>query len=68
MKIELTDEQVKNVVRNLSINDMYTHLAEDPKSGIILIEKLLFNVYNYEWFVDAFRELLDKVPIQKELF
>lgn len=68
MKIELTDKQVDNFLNDLPLEKLYTYLGAHPIKGFTLFKHLLLNKYNTESMISAIYNILEDVPIQKELF
>lgn len=68
MKIELTDKQVYDILENCSQNQLYTYLAANHQKGFKLFVHLLVNNYNTETYINILKNLIEKIPIQKELF
>ena len=68
MKIELTDKQVNNFLDELPIEKLYTYLGAHPAKGFALFKYLLLDKYNTESMIAAFYNILEEVPVQKELF
>lgn len=68
MKLELTDKQVYDILEQTTQNQLYTYLARNKSRGFKLFVSLLLNHYNTESYVKILKNLLEKIPIQKELF
>ena len=68
MKIELTDEQVCNILDQISNKQLYTYLARNKRKGMGVFLALLTEEYNTEPYIKELEILIPKIPIQKELF
>ena len=68
MKIELTDKQVDNLLQELPDYQLYTYLAQHRGRTFKLLKYILFNIFNTESYINAVYNILEDVPIQKELF
>lgn len=68
MKIELTDEQVCNVLKETNIETLCTYFKTEPYKFITLLKVLFTNYLNRQDLVNACKCILNEIPIQKELF
>jgi hypothetical protein len=68
MKIELTDTQVSRLLDELSTERLLTYLARNKSRTFAMIVKLIGTELNSERYITELKKLLDKIPIQKELF
>lgn len=68
MKIELTDKQLYDILENMPLGILYTYLAKNRSKGFKLIKNLLYDAYNTESYINAFKSIIEEIPIQKELF
>ena len=68
MKIELTNKQLNDVLESLSQSDLYAFLTKDKVKAFRLVLSIITTKLNNEGDIRLIRNVLDKMPIQKELF
>lgn len=68
MKIELTDKQVYELLEEVSEDMFYTYFSKHSLRFTKLFNRLMNNTLNTERFVTAYKLILERVPLQKELF
>lgn len=68
MKVELTDKQVCEILKETSIETLCAYFKTEPYKFMSLLKILFTNYLNREDLVLTCKYILNEVPIQKELF
>ena len=68
MKVELTDKQVCEILKETSIETLCAYFKTEPYKFMSLLKILFTNYLNREDLVLNLNYILNEVPIQKELF
>ena len=68
MKVELTDKQVCELLKETSIETLCAYFKTEPYKFMSLLKILFTNYLNRQDLVNACKYILDGIPIQKELF
>lgn len=68
MKIELTKEQIENIYKQLTPNELLDLLGNTPNASLDVICRFIYLYARQGWMQEKLKETLEMTPIQMELF